>query len=118
MREKPMSENASQPLDTLLQSVRALEPLIHAHVEEAERNRRLSPSVVAALREAELFRMYVPKTLGGLEVPPQVLYRVVEEIARIDGATGWGTFFGAVGGVVWGVFPGCAAGPLLGRAHW
>ena len=33
---------------------------------------------VAALKEAELFRMYVPETLGGLEVPPQVLYRVVE----------------------------------------
>ncbi|TMA57771.1 MAG: hypothetical protein E6J80_05965, partial [Deltaproteobacteria bacterium] len=86
MREKPMTENAPHQLDTLLKSIRALEPLIRAHVEEAERNRRLSPPVVAALREAKLFRMYIPKTLGGLEVPPQILYRVVEEISRIDGA--------------------------------
>src|SRR5690349_10161259 len=86
-KEEPMIENTPQLLDTLLSSVRALAPLIGAHVEEAEHNRRLSPPVVAALREAKLFRMYVPKTLGGFEVPPQVLYRVVEEIARIDGAT-------------------------------
>jgi len=114
MKDNPMTENAPQQLDTLLQSVRALEPLIRAHVEEAERNRRLSPPVVAALREAKLFRMYIPKTLGGLEVPPQVLYRVVEEIARIDGATGWCTFIGAVAGVFGAFLPDAVAEHMFG----
>ena len=109
-----MTENAPHQLDTLFKSIRALEPLIRAHVEEAERNRRLSPSVVAALREAKLFRMYIPKTLGGLEVPPQILYRVVEEISRVDGATGWCTFIGAVAGLFGGFLPDAVAEHMFG----
>ena len=109
-----MIENTPQLLDMFLSSVRTLAPLIGAHVEEAEHNRRLSPPVVAALREAKLFRMYVPKALGGLEVPPQVVYRVVEEIARIDGATGWCTFIGAVAGLFGGFLPDAVAEHMFG----
>lgn len=79
-------------LDLLLGAVHRLEPLIRAHAEEAERNRRLSPIVVAALAEAGIFRMYTPRTLGGFEVDPLTFYRVVEAIARIDGSTGWCVF--------------------------
>jgi alkylation response protein AidB-like acyl-CoA dehydrogenase len=78
--------------DLLLGAVHRLEPLIRAHAEEAERNRRLSPIVVAALAEAGIFRMYTPRTLGGFEVDPLTFYRVVEAIARIDGSTGWCVF--------------------------
>lgn len=109
-----MIASETQQLDMLLHSVRALEPLIRAHAEEAERNRRLSPPVVAALKEAGLFRMYVPKTLGGSEVPPQILYRVVEEIARIDGSTGWCVFIGAVVGVFGAFLPDAVAEQIFG----
>ena len=104
-----MTANNSHQLNVLLHSVRTLEPLIRAHAEEAERNRHLSQPVVAALKEAGLFRMYVPKTLGGFEVPPQVLYRVIEEISRIDGSTGWCTFIGAVIGVFGAFLPDAVA---------
>jgi alkylation response protein AidB-like acyl-CoA dehydrogenase len=79
-------------LDQLLGAVQAIEPLIRAHADEAERNSRLSSVVVTALAEAGIFRMYTPRTLGGFEIDPLTFYQVVEAIARIDGSTGWCVF--------------------------
>ena len=90
-----MAEVETQQLDNLLSAVRTLAPLIREHADEAERNRRLSPPVVTALAEAGLFRMWIPRALGGLEVSPFTLYRIVEEVAQIDGSTGWGVMIGA-----------------------
>lgn len=59
-----MTEPETQQLDTLLHSVQTLEPLIRAHAEEAERNRHLSQPVVAALKKAGVFHMYIPKALN------------------------------------------------------
>jgi alkylation response protein AidB-like acyl-CoA dehydrogenase len=87
-----MAEVETPQLETLLNAVRTLEPLIREYADEAERNRRLSQPVVAALAEAGFFRLYTPRTLGGLEVDPLTFYRVVEEIARIDGSTAWCVF--------------------------
>jgi alkylation response protein AidB-like acyl-CoA dehydrogenase len=81
--------------EDLLNVARALEPIIRQHADEAESNRRLSQAVVHAMAEAGLFRMWVPQALGGLEVPPLTTYRVIEEVARLDGSTGWCLFIGA-----------------------
>ena len=84
-----MVDVASPQLDMLLDTVRTLAPLIQAHADEAERNRRLSQPVVTALADAGIFRLSTPRTLGGLEVDPLTFCRVLEAIARIDGSTGW-----------------------------
>ncbi len=73
----------------VLGSVRALAGLIREHAEQAERERRLSPSVVEGMTAAGLFRMLVPRPLGGLEVEPLTCARAIEEIARCDSAAGW-----------------------------
>jgi alkylation response protein AidB-like acyl-CoA dehydrogenase len=75
--------------ETLLNAVNKLEPLIRKHADEAEQNRHLSHPVVDALAEAGFFRLYTPRTLGGLEVDPLTFTRVVEALARIDGSTAW-----------------------------
>jgi indole-3-acetate monooxygenase len=90
-----MAEVSAQHRDNLLTVIRRLEPLIRTHADEAERKRRLSPTVVTALAEASIFRMYTPHTLGGLEVDPLTFYQMVEAIARIDGSTGWCVFIAA-----------------------
>ncbi len=74
---------------SLVSDARALAPLIREHAPEAELNRRISPKVIAALREAGFFRMLLPRSLGGLEVDPVTCSRVVEEIAAADSAAAW-----------------------------
>jgi len=104
----------TQQLDTLINSVRSLEPLIREHADEAEQNRRLSQPVVAAFAEAGLFRMFVPHRLGGLEVAPLTLYRIVEEVARIDGSTGWVLMIGATTAAVGAYVSDKAAAEIFG----
>jgi alkylation response protein AidB-like acyl-CoA dehydrogenase len=89
-----MAEGKDHQLDMLLNTVRTLEPLIREYADEAERNRRLSQPVVTALAEAGFFRLYTPRTLGGFELDPLTFYRVVEDIAYIDGSTGWCVWIG------------------------
>jgi indole-3-acetate monooxygenase len=84
-----MAAADAHSLDRLLDTVRALTPLIRAQADAAEQQRRLPQPVVTALAEAGLFRMYTPQTLGGLEVAPLTFYRVVEALARIDASTAW-----------------------------
>jgi alkylation response protein AidB-like acyl-CoA dehydrogenase len=63
--------------------------VIREHADEAERERRLSPPVLAALYDAGLLRMCTPRSLGGLEVDPLTRARVIEEISGHDTAAGW-----------------------------
>jgi alkylation response protein AidB-like acyl-CoA dehydrogenase len=63
--------------------------LIAKHVETTERDRRLAPPVVEALRTAGLFRLFTPRALGGQEIDPVTFARVVEEVSTFDSAAGW-----------------------------
>jgi alkylation response protein AidB-like acyl-CoA dehydrogenase len=75
--------------EALLAAARGLGPLVRAHAAQAEQRRRLAPEVVAGLREAGLFRLLLPRSLGGLEVDPVTCGLVVEEIAGFDSCAGW-----------------------------
>jgi indole-3-acetate monooxygenase len=81
----------------LLPQARELASLIRRHAPEAELNRRVSPEVVSALREAGFFRMLLPRSLGGLEVDPVTCSLVVEEIAGADSAAAWALQAGNTG---------------------
>ena len=74
---------------SLIEAAQRIGPVIKEHSEEAERERRLSSPVLAALHESGLLRMYTPRSLGGLEVDPITRTRVSEEIAGYDAAAGW-----------------------------
>jgi indole-3-acetate monooxygenase len=85
-----MSTPKREPtLQSLLEIVRRLEPVIRAHAPEAERERRLSDAVADAMLETGLYRMWRPKAFGGLEVDPMTTLRVFEEVSRLDSAAGW-----------------------------
>ena len=83
--------------EALLAAARRLEPLIREHTGEAERTRRLSPKVTAALDEAGLFRLLLPRSLGGLEVDPVTFSHILEEVASFDSAAGWALQAGNAG---------------------
>lgn len=77
-------------IDTsLLDAAREIAPIIRAHSDEAEQQRRLSRPVLDALRETGLTRMTTPRSLGGLETDPVTRALVGEEIGRHDSAAGW-----------------------------
>jgi alkylation response protein AidB-like acyl-CoA dehydrogenase len=84
--------------------------MIRAGADQAERDRRLPQSLFLAMAEANLFRMYLPRQLGGLEVDPMTYMRGVEEAARIDGSAGWNlSVWGATGWLGGSLRPDVAA---------
>jgi alkylation response protein AidB-like acyl-CoA dehydrogenase len=68
---------------------RALAPLIAAHADAAERARRLPEAVLAALCEAGLFRLLLPRAFGGGEVDPVTFVRTIEALAQADASAAW-----------------------------
>jgi alkylation response protein AidB-like acyl-CoA dehydrogenase len=83
----------------LIDAAKALAPLIDSYREESERERTLPAALVAALAQRGLLRMYVPRSRGGLEVDPITCFRVLEELARADGAVAWNVMNWAAGGL-------------------
>ena len=80
----------------LLDAIAEIEPLIREHADYAEETTRLAPPVVKAMTDAGVFRMVVPRSLGGLEVDYETQVRVIEAVGKIDGGTGWCAFLGGV----------------------
>jgi indole-3-acetate monooxygenase len=72
-----------------IERARALAPEIEARADQIEQERRLPEPVLAALFEAGLFRLLLPRSLDGGEVDPVTFARVMEEIARADASTAW-----------------------------
>jgi len=98
----------------LVAAARQLGPMILDRREESERERRLSPTVLLAMHEARLFRMYVPVEYGGLETDPITSMQVVEAVAEADAATAWNLMIGATYGI-WAAFlPEAGASEIYG----
>ena len=85
MRSTP----ASDPGAEYLERARAFVPQLAAAASEIERRRELPESIVAAMVEHGFFRMLLPRSLGGAELPPAPYVRVVEEIAKGDASAAW-----------------------------
>lgn len=69
--------------------VARVEPVIRQYAARSEAERRLAPELVDALNDAGLFRVWVPRAYGGLEMDPLTSFRLFEAVARIDGSVGW-----------------------------
>lgn len=85
--------------DALVARARALAPDIAARADEIEQARRMPMDLVARLDREGLFRLCVPRALGGLEAPPATTAAVIEALSRADGATGWCVMIGATSGI-------------------
>ena len=72
-----------------LDRARTLAPMIQACADDIERDRRLPRSLLTALIEAGMFRLLLPRSLGGGEVDPITFVEVMEEIAKVDASTAW-----------------------------
>ena len=98
---------------------RDLAPQIRAAADEIERMRRLPLPLVQAMARAGLFRLAIPRALGGEETDPMTLVRVVEEVAWADGAAGWCVAIGGEYGVFGGYLaPDAAREQRPACDHW
>lgn len=77
---------------TLLRSLSNLESVLSAEADAGERARRLTDRTVAVLKDIGIMCMWVPKSLGGLELDFSSGLRVMEELARIDASAAWVVF--------------------------
>lgn len=75
--------------DGVLARVRTHLPEIAARSAEAEEARAVPAEIITALREAGVFRMSLPRAWGGEQLDLVQSARVVREISRADGSTGW-----------------------------
>src|SRR5882724_12706372 len=79
---------ADPPVD-YLERARDLTPMLAAASDEIEERRELPERVVEALIERGIFKMLLPKSIGGAELDPLTYTAVLEELARGDGSTAW-----------------------------
>jgi alkylation response protein AidB-like acyl-CoA dehydrogenase len=95
--------------------VQALLPKIAASAGETERERRIAAPLVAAMLEAGLFRMLLPRPFNGLETDPLTFTAAIEEIAKADASTAWSLCQTAVCAMVAAYLPPEAAMEIFGR---
>src|SRR5436189_294729 len=76
---------ATSPLDV----ARALAPRIRERADEIEAARQLPRDLVLEIANAKLFKVASSEAEGGLGADILTTLRVIEEVARADGSTGW-----------------------------
>ena len=75
-----------------LSRARVLGDAIRSASNEIEQTRRMPEQLMDRLHKARLFRMLLPRPVGGDEVEPGIYLRVIEEISRSDASVGWNLF--------------------------
>jgi indole-3-acetate monooxygenase len=90
----------------LLADIQELQPTIACRAAEMEACRQIPPDLVEALKSIGVFRMFVPRSHGGLELDLPAALEIIRTLGRIEGSVGW----------VVGIASGCDAfASLLSR---
>ncbi|OCC13821.1 acyl-CoA dehydrogenase family protein [Streptomyces sp. PTY087I2] len=82
-------QQAAVPAAELKERAAALVPALRANAARTEADRRIAEENIAALTEAGLFRLTVPRRLGGHEADFRTFLDVTSELARGCGSTAW-----------------------------
>lgn len=92
-------------METTLSRVHDLVSEINKRAPEIESARQLPADLVARIGQAGCFRMLVPASHGGDDIGLPAALRVIETLARADGATGWTISVLAAAPVILGFLP-------------
>ncbi|HEX2171073.1 MAG TPA: acyl-CoA dehydrogenase family protein [Dehalococcoidia bacterium] len=82
-----------------IDKARHLRSVIEKHRDQIDTERQLSVALVEALRDAGLFSLLLPRSLGGEELNLATFLQVVEEVSAADGSVGWNLQIGSNGGI-------------------
>ena len=83
------------PYERLLADIDELAPAITSRAAEIEAGRQLPADLMAALRSIGVFRMFVPRSHGGMELDLPRGLRIIQTLSKIDGSVGWCVMIGA-----------------------
>jgi len=89
MKETKIAQGKSGSTVDWAARARALTPMIEAASDRIEKERQVTPDVMAALHDAQLFRMLLPREMGGGEADPVAFMEVIEAISAGDASVGW-----------------------------
>src|SRR5215217_5961977 len=92
----------------IIDAVRDFAPRIADASPRIEQERRIPREIIQGLSEIGVFKVLVPRSMGGAEIPLPYYGEIMETIARADGSTAWCTSQGAVAALVSGFLPGAA----------
>ncbi|MDX8029358.1 acyl-CoA dehydrogenase family protein [Lentzea sp. BCCO 10_0856] len=81
---------------------------------KTEAGRALAPELLAAIQDAGLFRLGVPRALGGAESDPAETLAAAETIARGDASAGWCVSIAATSGLLAAYLPSAGADEVFG----
>jgi indole-3-acetate monooxygenase len=76
-------------MSDIVNRARALEADIVAARPEMDRLRRLPETLAATFREAQLYRLCMPRAYGGLEAAPRTVVETIEALAEVDASAAW-----------------------------
>jgi indole-3-acetate monooxygenase len=85
---------------SILHAAIGLAEQIRAASDDIEQGRRIPPAIAAAMKEAGVFGMAMPRAWGGPELDPLTQFRVIEALAMAEGSVGWCAMIGCDGGYV------------------
>ncbi|HVH82269.1 MAG TPA: acyl-CoA dehydrogenase family protein [Stellaceae bacterium] len=72
-----------------IERARELAPMLREYGDEIEKNRQTSEPVIQAMVERGIFKMLLPRSIGGGELDPLTYTAVLEILAAADGSTAW-----------------------------
>ena len=82
-----MTQDPDPTVPDVVAAAIRLAPAVHAAREDAEQLRQTPPALAAEITRAGIYQMYLPRSVGGPEIPPLTAFRVIEELssASVDG---------------------------------
>ncbi len=105
MTGMPMIDGSADPLAR----ARSIAPLLEERADQAEHDRTLPAESVQAMADAGLFRLFLPRELGGEEPDFITQVAIYEELARADGSAGWTLIANGPSGAFAGAYLGDSA---------
>jgi indole-3-acetate monooxygenase len=89
MKEESLEATQANVEREWIGRARGLKPLLEAAAPRIEQAKMMPPDVLHALRNAQMFRMTTPRSVGGAELDLATCAQVVATIAEGDASTAW-----------------------------
>jgi alkylation response protein AidB-like acyl-CoA dehydrogenase len=84
-----------------LERARSLAPLVAEYRDTMEAERHMPAPLADAMRERGLFCFWLPRSLGGPELPIETEVLLMEELGRQDGSVGWNSMISTNHSILW-----------------